>query len=182
MEWHITPISRESRLTGEPFEKGDRVLSSLVKTDEGEALRIDVLESESDDLELPGDLICKWTQVFKPRNTDDKEREEAMKLTADNLLLNLFEGEEEPTTENAHLKHFLGLMLERRRVLKVVEKDENFIQYLHRPSKQVLPVPIVNLDTQFFIENQDRLSPILTGSTEEASDKPKAPPAESANS
>ncbi len=179
MEWHIAPISRESKLTEKPFEKGDRVLSSLVKTEEGEALRIDVLEDESEQMELPGELICKWTQIFKPKNKDEKEREEAMKLTADNLFINLFEGEEEPSMENAPLKHFLGLMLERRRVLKVMEKDDQFIQYMHRPTKRLLPVPIVNLDTQFFIENQERLAVLLTGSVAESSETPKAEPVES---
>ncbi len=157
MEWHITPISRKSAFSEAEFEKDDRVVSLLIRTDE-DVIRADVLESEEEGYELPGDLVCRWTQVFKPRSTDDKEAQEAMKLTADNLFISLFEGEDEPTQENAKLKHLLGLMLERRRLLRVKERDSEFTRYIHRPTKLEYSVPNVELDSQFFIENQEKLA------------------------
>lgn len=138
------------------FEKDDRIASMLIRL-EDDIARMDVLESEEPAFELPGELICRWTQIFKPRSTDDKEAQEAMKLTADNLFISLFEGEEGPTQENSKLKHLLGLMLERRRLLRVKSRDSVFTHYIHRPTKNEYSVPNVELDPQFFLENQEKL-------------------------
>lgn len=157
MELHIAPISRKSSFSETAFEKDDRVVSLLARTEE-EVLRLDVLESEEESYELPGDLICRWTQVFKPRSKDGREAQEALKLTADNLFISLFDGEDGPTQENAKLKHLLGLMLERRRLLRVKARDASFTLYIHRPTKNEYAVPNVELDPQFFIENQEKLA------------------------
>ena len=162
MEWHIAPISRKSAMSDTAFEKDDRIASILVRL-EDDVVRADVLESEEPLYEPPGDLICRWTYIFKPRSTDEKEAQEAMKLTADNLFISLFEGEDGPTQENAKLKHLLGLMLERRRLLRVKSKDSTFTHYIHRPTKNEYSVPNVELDPQFFIENQEKLE--FLGST-----------------
>lgn len=138
------------------FEKDDRIASMLIRLEEDIA-RMDVLDSEEPSFELPGELICRWTQIFKPRSTDDKEAQEAMKLTADNLFISLFEGEDEPTQENSKLKHLLGLMLERRRLLRVKSRDRDYTHYIHRPTKNEYSVPNVELDPEFFIENQEKL-------------------------
>lgn len=168
MELHIAPISRKSNVTENAFEKNDRVVSLLLRTEE-EVVRSDILESEEEGYELPGELICRWTQVFKPRSRDDKEAQEALKLTADNLFISLFEGEDGPSQENAKFKHLLGLMLERRRLLRVKERDAAFTIYIHRPTKNEYAVPNVELDPQFFIENQEKLEFLSPGSSESGS-------------
>lgn len=165
MEWHITPIARKSYHSGNEFAKNDRVASALVKLPEGELARIDVLYSEVKEAELPGEAICTWTQIFKPKPNDGKEEEEALKLTADNLFINLFEGEEEGelSEENAELKHFLGLMLERRRVLRVKGRTRAYTRYVHRPSKREFLVPAVDLEPRFFLENESKLAFLVDG-------------------
>ncbi len=173
MEWQIAPISKKSALSETAFDKDDRVTSLLIRLDD-DVVRSDVLESEEESYELPGDLICRWTQVFKPRSNDDKEAQEALKLTADNLFISLFDGEDGPTLENAKLKHLLGLMLERRRLLRVKERGETFIHYIHRPTKNEYFVPNVELDPQFFIENQEKLA-FLGAVNTEGVDKTKEP-------
>lgn len=165
MDWHITPIARKSFLTEKEFEKDERVGSALVKTGEEELLRVDVLVSEVTETDLPGELICRWTQVFKPKKDDGKEEAEALKLTTDNLFISLFEGEEEATLseENAELKHFLALMLERRRVLRVKARTRKYTRYVHRPSKREFLVAVVDLEPAFFLENEEKLSFLVEG-------------------
>ncbi|MBT5170362.1 MAG: hypothetical protein HN763_00555 [Opitutales bacterium] len=165
MELHIAPISRKSNFTEVAFEKNDRVVSLLIRTAE-EVLRSDILESDEESYELPGELICRWTQIFKPRSKDDKEAQEALKLTADNLFISLFEGEDGPSQENAKFKHLLGLMLERRRLLRVKERDSAYTIYIHRPSKNEYAVPNVELDPQFFIESQEKLEFLIPGGSD----------------
>ncbi|EDY84115.1 hypothetical protein VDG1235_3745 [Verrucomicrobiia bacterium DG1235] len=169
MEWHITPIARKSYHTGEDFAKDDAVASALVKTEDGELLRVDVLIVDANKVELPGEVMCRWTQTFKPKPTDGKEEAEALKLTADNLFISFFEGEEEGTLseENAELKHFLGLMLERRRVLRVKARTRKYTRYVHRPSKREFLVPAVDLDPKFFIENEEKLNFLVEGGGED---------------
>ena len=165
MEWHITPIARKSYLTQVEFAKDDKVGSALVRMGVDELARVDALVSEFDQLELPGEEICRWTQIFKPKPSDGREEAEALKLTADNLFLNLFEGEEEGalSQENAELKHLLGLMLERRRVLRVTGRNRSCIRYLHRPSKKTYLVPALELSPAFFRENMEKLAFIVDG-------------------
>lgn len=165
MEWHISPIARKSFLSGQEFEKDDRVASTLVKLGDGELARVDLLSSEAAGAALPGTPLCTWTAVFKPKPDDGKEEEEALKLTADNLFISLFEGEAEGefSEENAELKHFLGLMLERRRVLKVKARTRKYTRYFHRPSKRDFLVPKVALEPGFFLENEEKLSLLLEG-------------------
>lgn len=163
MEWHITPVARKSYLSGKEFEKDDRVASALVRTEQAELERVDVLFSELKDVELPGEAVCRWTQLFKPKPSDGREEAEALKLTADNLFISLFEGEAdgELSEENAELKHLLGLMLERRRVLRVKARTRQYTRYVHRPSKREFLVPAVELEPRFFIENEEKLSFLL---------------------
>jgi len=170
MKWHISPISRISALSGEAFEKDDRVASLLVRLEE-DIGRIDLKESEESDYQVPGDLICRWIQLFKPRDQHDKEVQEALKLTADNLFVSLFEGEDGPSQENSKLKRLLSLMLERRRLLRLKYKDSGYFWYIHRLSKLEYPVPDVELDPQFFIENQEKLAFLGASDDEELSKK-----------
>ncbi|MDQ8198119.1 hypothetical protein QEH56_08175 [Pelagicoccus enzymogenes] len=165
MEWHITPIARKSFHSHVEFAKDDAIACALVKTEEGELVRVDVLISEANKVEMPGKVLCRWTQKFKPKPTDGKEEEEALKLTADNLFISFFEGEEEGTLseENAELKHFLGLMLERRRVLRVKARTRKYTRYVHRPSKREFLVPAVDLDPKFFLENEEKLAFLVDG-------------------
>lgn len=165
MEWHIPHVARKSYLSGEEFEKDDRIASALVKTEEGELVRVDVLVKELKKVEMPGEPLCRWTQLFKPKPTDGKEEEEALELTADNLFISLFEGEEEGqlSEENVELKHFLGLMLERRRVLRVKARTRKYTRYVHRPSKKEFLVAPVELEPQFFFENEEKLSLLIEG-------------------
>lgn len=165
MELHIPPVSKKSTLSDTVFEKDDRVVSLLVRVGQ-EVERVDILESEEERWEVQGEPICRWTSIFKPKSNDDKEAQEALKLTADNLFISLFDGEEGPTQENAKLKHLLGLMLERRRLLRVKERDATFTRYVHRPTKNEYSVPNVELDPRFFIDNQEKLAFLDTSSSE----------------
>jgi len=168
MEWHLPPVSRKSRLTERPFEEGDRVASALVRRPSGDLERVDVLEAESDQAPFEGEPICRWTVTFKPKPDDGKEEAAALELTAENLFASLFEGEQGPSRENAQLKHFLALMLERRRTLRLEKRGRSYDQYVRRSSKERYHVPVVELDPDFFLENQRRLDFLLAGGDEEA--------------
>jgi len=168
MEWQIPPVSRRSFLTGEDFEKDDRLASALVKTRQGELVRVDCLASEEDAVQMPGLALCRWTLSFKPKVDEGREEEAALQLTADNLFVSLFEGEDGDvlSDENAELKHFLGLMLERSRLLRVKRRSRGSIRYVHRTSKREFLVPAVELEPQFFRDHEEKLSLLIPPSEE----------------
>ena len=168
MDWHIPPIGRKSCRSGDAFDKDERVVSLLTRTGDGIA-RWDLREAEEAGYEPEGQSICRWVQTFKPKDDSKKEALESMKLTAENLFIGLFDSEEGPSQENAELKRLLGLMLERRRLLRAKEKNDRFILYAHRPSKSEYAVPNVDLSPEFFLENQEKLS--FLSVSEEPSDK-----------
>jgi len=178
MDWKISPIARKSAHSVTEFEKDERVLSILAKKEDGELERFDVKEGEEADFQLPGDAVCKWTQIFKPKAKDNREEEAAMKLTADNLFINLFDGEEEPSFDNAKLKHMLALMLERKRLLRLKGKAGEYSVYVHRPTKNEYYVPHVELDPEFFIENQEKLAFLVEGGSASDDSAPRAAPEE----
>ena len=114
-------------------------MASLLVRVDSEIRQYRFKESEESDYRILGDLICRWTQLFKPRDQHDKEVQEALKLTADNLFVSVFEGEDGPSEENSELKRLLSLMLERRRLLKLKHKEAGYLWYIHRPSKLEYP-------------------------------------------
>jgi hypothetical protein len=57
-------------------------------------------------------------------------------------------------------------MLERRRLLRVKERDSAYTIYIHRPSKNEYAVPNVELDPQFFIESQEKLEFLIPGGSD----------------
>ncbi|MDR1789470.1 MAG: hypothetical protein LBR12_03865, partial [Opitutaceae bacterium] len=89
MELNLPPIATTCRLSGTPFAKGDRVVSALVDNGpDGGVARLDMLEAEAGQFAPDGRVVCRWTQVFKPREPGENP-ERALKLTAENLFLAL---------------------------------------------------------------------------------------------
>jgi len=71
----------------------------------------------------------------------------------------------------------LALMLERKRILRLKGKAGEFSIYVHRPTKNEYRVPRVDLDPEFFIENQEKLAFLVEGGSIEE-EPTKADPAE----
>ena len=108
-EWQLKTISKQSQLTGSPFEVGQRIISYIFKDDSGKIHRNDIHAVDLDKYDLPGTLLGWWEQVVK--NYDDEiEAEKHAVNSSEELFLSLYEGEEAETHERDVIKFLLALI------------------------------------------------------------------------
>lgn len=163
MEMTLRPLGAACHVSGRAFVEGDRVESYLVRTEGLEIVRFDVLADGAAGFEPPGEVACRWVRVFKPRPKDENP-ERALKLTAENLFLELADPAAERTPETGRLVQFLALMLERKRILRLRGRSPDGASnlYEHGRTKQVYEVPAGDLSPEFFRAVQEQLS-VLVG-------------------
>jgi len=159
----------------------------LVVDGQNELQRFDVSGERDGDFAPEGEVICRWRQVYKPPpEKDDSARRQ--RETAESLFLSLFEdggegldgdsgaerapiaeGEAETDAaaydpaEREILKKFLGLLLERKRILRArgSSPDGNFRLMEHVPSKTIYPVPAGELAREELMRISDRLNALI---------------------
>ena len=162
MELNLQPQAGMCFVTQAAFSEGARVVSFLVRDEAaGEYRRYDCLaEAEGDNLP-PGEVLCRWTRIFKPRPVGvDAERE--LKMSAESLFLSLTEDGAGDVSENSQLKQFLALMLERKRVLKNRGRSiGGNLVYEHMRSKRMIEVPAGEMDAKFFMSVREKLGLLI---------------------
>jgi hypothetical protein len=134
-EWNIQSRATQCAVSGRPFEKGERVFSALYWR-EGQYVRIDLnaeaWQARNDNIEP----LSAWQADFVPAPPPAPET--LKKDDAEGLLRRLVAGNE-PGTRNA--RYILALMLERKKVLRQVERQKNeensILVYEHLPSGEV---------------------------------------------
>ena len=97
------------------------------------------MKEEIGNFEVPNNLVAKWS-----RKVGEKDGEEQKQLinNAEELFFSLYNGsdteiEESIVKKQDMLKQLLGLMLERKRILKRVKtKDKGIILYVHSGTKK----------------------------------------------
>lgn len=164
MEWHFKSIARKSSLSETPFVPGDRVACLIFKDIEaGEMGRGDVLVSEVDAFELPGEILGRWTRVVKDPDDQSANVRETVS-SAEDFFLSLYEADQtDAKDETDALKHLLALMLERKRVVRALGKreTEGTQMYRHVKTKRELEVPVVEISTNLMLKIQDTLGDII---------------------
>ena len=160
---NLQPRAAACFVTGQAFREGDRVASLLARTGSGEVVRYDALESHVASLQPEGFVACRWTQVFKPHAREENP-DRALKLTAETLFLTLVDPSTEETPETARLVRFLALLLERKRLLRPRGKSDDGGRelYEHTRTKQLYPVPAIELSPEFFSAVREQLT-VLVG-------------------
>ena len=125
MDWQIKTMAGKSSATSAEFKPGDTVFSLIYK-DSGDDLlsRVDLLEGEVGEFELPGVPLGRWKRFIKEDGSQEMNPQEQM-LAAEDFFLSLFEetkaGEAKAGEEELEaLKHLLALLLERKRILRAV--------------------------------------------------------------
>ena len=161
MEWQIKTMAEGSAFSGKAFNPGDRVVCLVFKdTVADELMRIDILQDEVDDLDFPGALLGRWTRIVDEPGQEGKDVLAALQ-SAEDFFLSLYEVPDEQAAppEKQALQHILGLMLERKRVLRPIgcRRTTGDQPYVHIKSKQTFDVPIVNISSDLM----HRIEPAL---------------------
>jgi hypothetical protein len=165
MDWQIKTLSRKSSLTGEAFQPGDRAVSLVFKEESsGELGRADLHESELESFELRGQLLGRWTRVIRDPEDDADHARETM-ASAEDFFFSLYEetADKDAGDVSDTLKYILALMLERKRVLKVVgpRQFEGSQLYRHVKNKQEVSVPLVDISRGLMLKIEDTLGELI---------------------
>ena len=163
MEWEIKPFGKESAFSGNPFQDGDEVNCFLVRSEEGAVMRIDLHENDIESLDAKTPVLGRWTRTFEA--SPDK-REEAMnqQRTLEELFFSLFEVEEAVAGEETNtLMQIVGLMLERKRILRrLPAKSTNALTvYVHVKSKTEFEVPVSDITAKVVMNVQEQLQVLV---------------------
>jgi len=175
MELNLQALASVCQVTGNPFEEGDRILCALVRLPDESVNRVDILESSEPELEWPGGILCRWTVIFKPEPPAENVEQE-VRLTAENLFLELTSAGEEMPGENNSLVQFLAIMLERKRVLKArgLSEDGAWKRFEYGPEKSVHLVPVGEITGASLLAIRDQLEALLGIPKAETPEKPVA--------
>lgn len=167
-EWNIQGRSLQCAVSGRPFEKGERIFSALYWR-EGQYQRVDLCadawKARNDNIEP----LSAWQTEFVP--PPPPEPEALKKDDAESLLRRLMT-ENAPATRNA--RYILALMLERKKVLRQVERQRqeggSVLVYEHLPSGEVWLIEDPGLKLGELSAVQDEVAHLLAPETTAASE------------
>lgn len=169
MELTLHPLAKHCRASGRAFAEGDRVVSHLVREENGEVARHDVHAAEDAGYAKPAFVFCSWTHPYKARRSEENP-DRAMKLTAENLFVTLADPLAEPNEANTPMLQFLALMLERKKILKPrgLTADRERQVFEHARTHQRYEIPAGVLDEAFFVKIQGQLDLLVGGPKKKA--------------
>ncbi|SDT91331.1 hypothetical protein SAMN05444156_0684 [Verrucomicrobium sp. GAS474] len=170
-EWNIQSPAHACAATGKPFAEGDKVVTVLLQDRKGEWKRLDYAAGEwpiptqgnlINPLDEKGmELLSSWRSLYKPRPQAATAlhgiNETLTKDNAESLLRRLL-SERNPAHNNAC--YILALMLERKRMLKELDRREiegiPCLIYEHTPSGEtwIIPNPPMRLDEMTRVQTE----------------------------
>jgi hypothetical protein len=134
-EWNIQSRALQCAVSGRPFEKGERVYSALYWR-EGHYERVDLGAEAWNARNTNIEPLSAWQTDFVPPVPPPPEA--LRKDDAESLLRRLVD-ENTPGTRNA--RYILTLMLERKKVVRQIERQHqegvSLLVYEHLPSGEV---------------------------------------------
>src|ERR1700683_981985 len=158
-EWNIQARALQCAVSGRPFEKGERVYSALYWR-EGQYARVDLCAEAWNARNENIEPLSAWQTDFVP--PPPPEQETLRKDDAESLLRRLV-AENAPGTRNA--RYILALMLERKKVLRQVERQRqdgiSTLVYEHLPSGEVWLVEDPSLKLGELSDVQDEVAHLL---------------------
>ena len=169
-EWNIQNPAAACAATGRPFAEGDKIVTVLLQDRKGDWKRLDYAASEwprptQGELVSPLDeegmeLLSSWRSRYKPRVVVPSMMGMTETLTKDNAegLLRRLLSERNPAHLNAC--YILALMLERKRMLKELDRrdidGQPCLIYEHVPSGEtwIIPNPPMRLDEMTRVQTE----------------------------
>lgn len=168
MDWQIKTMAGKSSATSAEFKPGDTVLSLIYKdSSDGLLARVDLLEGEVEEFKLPGVPLGCWKRIIKEDGSQELNRQEQM-LVAEDFFFSLFEVSKEGKTnagadELEALKHLLALLLERKRVLRVVgpRAKEGVQLYRHPKLEREFEIKVITVYPELMQKIMDTMGDVF---------------------
>jgi len=158
-EWNIQARALQCAVSGRPFEKGERVFSALYWRD-GHYERVDLCADAWNARNENIAPLSAWQIEFTPPPPPEPE---ALKKDDAESLLRRLVAENAPGTRNP--RYILALMLERKKVLRQVERQRqesgSTLVYEHIPSGEVWLIEDPGLKLSELSAVQDEVAHLL---------------------
>lgn len=159
VEWQVRGMSRKCGVSGEAFLPGEKVVCFIFRDDKGELIREDVREEFIDKYRVEVEQLGWWRRVVREGKEEEVEKKVGME-GVEELFLSLFEGSG-GGEEREVLKQILGLMLERKRILKRVKSEGKVQTYLHVAHKECYEVSLEDYDIEMILKIKDQLDVLM---------------------
>lgn len=163
MEWEIKPFGKESAFSGNPFQDGEEVNCLLVRSEEGVVSRIDLHANDLESLDKKTAILGRWKRVFEAA-PDKREETLNQQRTLEELFFSLYEVEDAVAGEETDtLKQIVGLMLERKRILRRLpaKSTHAITTYIHSKSKTEFEVPVSDITAKVVMNVQEQLQVLV---------------------
>lgn len=149
MDWQVKSASSLSDVSGRTFKRGERIVSFLLRDENGELRRSDVSEEESHEHRPMGTVLARWEQEKREKISETDAKRQSLQNSL-GLFLSLFEVDEEGMEERKVLKYLLALMLERKRILKPTgfKQGERIQCYEMKDPKGSFEVSVVDVTAE----------------------------------
>ena len=161
-DWQVKSLSKHSEHSGREFLKGERIISFLVRTEEGNLVRADILEEEKEVYQSPG-VVLGWWGSWLNEEEDNFEGNSGETASVEEFFLSLYDDEDRELEEKAILKYLFAIMLERKRILKPVGREDpgNPQTYLMRKLGRKFIVPRVDVTAESVTRVEEQLKACL---------------------
>ena len=162
IDWQVKSLSKHSEYSGREFLNGERIISFLFRTEEGNLGRADVLEEEKGAYRPPGVVLGWWGRRLR-KEEDGDEASKASVASTEEFFLSLYDDEERELEERAILKYLFAIMLERKRILKPVGRVEpgEPQSYVMRKLGRKFVVPSVDVTAESVMRVEEQLKACL---------------------
>lgn len=170
LDWAVRPLARKCTITGQAFAVGERVTSALVRFPDGTLDRVDFQSGREEDWCLHGAVLGRWQREIEDLNEDERLARRHRLLSAESLLKALCEeaptNEESPDADTERERHllaqFLALHLERKRIIKPLDKSG--LRFSFRgDDPTVVTLQPVELSPEDLPRLAEALQPVLEG-------------------
>lgn len=162
MDWQIKPLAKESAVSGNSFSVGDRIVCFLFLNDEAEIERADVKEEEREKYPRPESILGCWGRVVKDQKDEEREARQQVLASSEELFLSLYQEGTIASEERESLKQVIGLMLERKRIIRATpERGEGYQVFRHVKNKQFYNVPNGDISPQQLLKIQETLGTLV---------------------
>lgn len=164
LDWQIKTLAKKSAISGREIKPGDCVVCAVFVDELGNLDRIDVHKDEFDASKINGKVIGWWERVVSDAPDADERAARKMALaSSEDFFISLFDEQSNVEMDESDVvKQMLGLLLERKRILRPVGRSRNGVQkYIHAATKREFDVPQKNLDEDLILKIQNQLGAII---------------------
>lgn len=142
----------------------------MFRNEEGQLERADVKADEESNFPQREAVLGRWGRVVKEKQDEEREARQQVLASSEELFLSLFPEETdaavadsaEPDPDVEALKQVLGLMLERKRILKpIAQLPGGYQVYRHTKSKVNYKVSTADLAPEQLLRIQESLNALV---------------------